>query len=90
MTSSSCNRYILELLRNNYIKVSGGNQYRQGFEYQVIKLDEYQRLQQEIKTVLDETLENIKKQYPGIPTVSQTKNGILNHKEVSKLSPVSQ
>jgi len=90
MTSSSCNRYILELLRNNYIKVCGGNQYRQGFEYQVIKLDEYQRLQQEIKTVLDETLENIKKQYPGIPTVSQTKNGILNHKEVSKLSPVSQ
>ena len=90
MTSSSCNRYILELLRNNYIKVSGGNQYRQGFEYQVIKLDEYQRLQQEIKTVLDETLANIKKQYPGIPTVSQTKNGIHNHKEVSNLSPVSQ
>jgi DNA primase len=90
MTSSSCNRYILELLRNNYIKITGGNQYRQGFEYQVIKLDEYQRLQQEIKTVLDETLKTIKKQYPGIPTVSQAKSGILNNKEASKLMPVSQ
>ena len=40
LPSSSCNRYILELLRNNYIKITGGNKYRQGFEYQIIKQDE--------------------------------------------------
>jgi DNA primase len=90
MTSSSCNRYILELLRNNYIKITGGNKYRQGFEYQIIKPDEYQRLQDHVKTALDEALENIKKSVSRIPTVSQNQNGILNNKPVNELSPVSQ
>jgi DNA primase len=90
MTSSSCNRYILELLRNNYIKVTGGNKYRQGFEYQIIKPDEYRKLQQHVKSALDEALENIKKSVSRIPTVSQNQNGILNNKPVSELSAVSQ
>ncbi len=90
MTSSSCNRYILELLRNNYIKISGGNKYRQGFEYQIIKPDEYQKLQQHIETALDEALNRIKNKYPGIPTVSQSKNGTLKTNNAKALSPVSQ
>jgi predicted transcriptional regulator len=90
MTSSSCNRYILELLRNNYIKISGGNKYRQGFEYQVIKADEYQKLQHHIKTALDEALENIKKSVASSPTVSQNGNGILKSNKPSELNPVSQ
>jgi DNA primase len=90
MTSSSCNRYILELLRNNYIKISGGNKYRQGFEYQIIKPNEYQKLQQHIKTALDEALNRIKNKYLGIPTVSQNKNGILKTNNAKALSPVSQ
>jgi len=90
MTSSSCNRYILELLRNNYIKIAGGNKYRQGFEYQIIKPDEYQKLQQHVKTALDEALENIKKSVSRIPTVSQNKNGILKLNEVRELKAVSQ
>jgi len=97
MTSSSCNRYILELLRNNYIKITGGNKYRQGFEYQIIKPDEYQKLQKHVKTALDEALENIKKsacldgsQVSRIPTVSQNKNGILNLNDVRELKAVSQ
>jgi len=67
ITSSSCNRYILGLLQNNYIKISGGNKYRKGYEYQIIKPGEYRQLQQHVKNALDEALENIKKQYPGIP-----------------------
>ena len=90
MASSSCNRYILELLRNNYIKITGGNKFRQGFEYQIIKPDEYQKLQQHVKTALDEALENIKKSVSRIPTVSQNKNGILKTKETSNLKAVSQ
>ena len=90
MTSSSCNRYILELLRNNYIKVSGGNKYRQGFEYQIIKQDEYQKLQEHVKNALDEALENIKKSVSRIPTVSQNNNGILKTNEIKVLSAVSQ
>lgn len=90
ITSSSCNRYVLELLRNNYIKISGGNKYRQGFEYQVIKADEYQKLQHHIKTALDEALENIKKSVARIPTVTQNRSGILKKNKVSKLDTVSQ
>ena len=90
MTSSSCNRYILELLKNNYIKITGGNKHRQGYEYQVIKPDEYQKLQQHVKTALDEALENIKKSVSRIPTVSQNNNGILKLKELRELKAVSQ
>jgi hypothetical protein len=78
ITSSSCNRYILELLRNNYVRITGGNKYRQGFEYQIVKTDEYQKLQEHVKTALDEALENIKKSVSQYPTVSQNQNGILN------------
>lgn len=90
MASSSCNRYILELLRNNYIKVAGGNKYRQGFEYQIIKQDEYQKLKDHVRTALDEALEKIRKSVSCIPTVSQNQNGILKENIISKLSPVSQ
>lgn len=88
--SSSCNRHIIELLRNNYIKVTGGNKYRQGFEYQVVKFNEYKELQQNIKTALDEALENIKKKCTGIPTVSQNTNGTLKTNNVRELNAVSQ
>ena len=90
MTSSSCNRYILALLRNNYIKITGGNKYRQGFEYQIIKQDEYEQLQEHVKTALDEALDNIKKTVSRIPTASQNKNGILKANEIKVLNTVSQ
>mgnify|MGYP000101547659 CR=1 FL=1 len=90
MASSSCNRYIIELLRNNYIKVVGGNKYRQGFEYQIVKQDEYQKLQEHVKNALDEALENIKKSVSRIPTVSQNQNWILKANNASSLKAVSQ
>jgi DNA primase len=90
MASSSCNRYILELLRNNYIKVTGGNKYRQGFEYQIIKQDEYKKLQEHVKTALDEALDNIKKSVSRIPTVSHNRNGILKENTINVLTAVSQ
>jgi len=97
MSSSSCNRYILELLRNSYIKITGGSKYRQGYEYQVVRPDEYQRLQQHVKTALDQALERIREsikspsdQYPSIPPVSQKENGILKSNGHSELEPVSQ
>lgn len=91
ITSSSCNRYILELLRNNYIKIIGGNKYRQGFEYQVVKLGEYKELQQNIQTALDEALVNIKQNLVSqYPTVSQNENGIPKPNNTKALSSVSQ
>ncbi len=97
MSSSSCNRYILELLRDNYIKVAGGNKYRQGFEYQIIKQDEYQKLKEHVKNALDQALENIKKsvstndsQVSRIPIVSQNTNRTLKSDRISELTAVSR
>ena len=90
ISSSSCNRYLLELLRNNYIRIIGGNRHRRGYEYEVIKGDEYQRLQENVKTVLDQALERIKKQYPGVPPVSQEGVGTLKGNYHSELRAVSQ
>ena len=90
IASSSCNRYILELLRNNYIKIIGGNKYRQGFEYQIVKFGEYKELQQNIKTALDKALDKIRMRYPSIPVVSQNGNGILKTNNIKELNAVSQ
>jgi response regulator of citrate/malate metabolism len=83
ISSSSCNRYILHLQRNSYIEVVGGNKYRKGFEYQVVKINEYKELEDNIQTELDRVLEKIKKKYPSIPTVSQNKNEILKSRNIS-------
>ena len=78
MSPSSCNRYILELLRNNYIKITGGNKYRNGFEYQIVRQDEYQRLQEHVRNALDQALEHIRQSVSRIPPVSQHASGMLN------------
>ena len=90
ISSSSCNRYILELLRNNYIRVIGGNRHRKGYEYEVVKRDEYRKLQEDVKTVLDKALDHIKNQYPSVPPVSQGEDGILKGNYHSELRAVSQ
>lgn len=90
MTSSSCNRYILNLLRNNYIKITGGNKYRQGYEYQIIKTEEYKDLQDHVLTALDQILIDLKSEVSRIPNVSQGDDGILNGKRINSLDRVSQ
>jgi DNA primase catalytic core len=60
MSPTSCNRYILELLRNNYIRISGGNKYSRGYEYEVLKSEEYEKLKSKISNVLDEVLQKLK------------------------------
>jgi len=90
ISSSSCNRYILELLRNNYIRVIGGNRHRKGYEYEVVKRDEYRKLQEDVKTVLDKALDRIRNQYPSVPPVSQGEDGIHKGNYHSELRAVSQ
>ena len=81
MPSSSCNRYILELLRNNYIRVSGGNKYRKGYEYEVLKHEEYEQLKAKTTNVLDGILQKIKSQYPGSPQYPKTDLGHLKNNQ---------
>ncbi|MCP4177016.1 MAG: DNA primase, partial [bacterium] len=52
------NRYLRELESRNYIIKTGGNR-KNGYEYEIYRKDEYQRLQSGIN-VLDEILTEIK------------------------------
>ena len=61
MSSSALNRHLMELCRNGYLKITGGNKYKTGFEYQVTDYEEYNRLMQGIISVLDEMLNQLKK-----------------------------
>jgi len=89
MSSSRLNRYMLQLLRNSYIKITGGDKYKKGYEYEVTSHEEYKKLQDNIDNVLDNCLKNIKHNSPTIPQYPKSKNGTLNNKKVSKLEPVS-
>ncbi len=52
--------YVNQLVRYNHLKIVGGNRYKQGLEYEIVNLKEYQDLKGNIKNGLDEALEKIK------------------------------
>jgi len=54
--------YLSQLLQYGYIKVIGGNPYKQGYEYEITSKEEYTELNSSIQTALDKALENIKAQ----------------------------
>ena len=59
LNSSNLKRYLIELTKNGYVKVSAGNKYK-GFEYQVADYEEYNELRGSIEQKLSEILEKIK------------------------------
>ncbi|OFY98190.1 MAG: hypothetical protein A3K10_12730 [Bacteroidetes bacterium RIFCSPLOWO2_12_FULL_31_6] len=88
ISSSTLNRYLIELCRNGYLKITGGNKYKTGFEYLVNDYEEYSKLKQGVTSILDDMLRQIKEktktnEYPSIPTVSHRQNGILKTNTVN-------
>jgi len=65
------NRYLRELESRNFIRRTGGNR-KKGFEYEIYRTDEYQKLQSGIN-ILDDILEKIKqnKGKPEVPVLSK-------------------
>jgi hypothetical protein len=57
------NRYLQELTLFNYIQITGGNKYRDGYRYKITNLDEDNGLNNSIEAALKTTLENIKAAY---------------------------
>ena len=92
MHPSKIKRYLLELQRYNYIKIIGGNRYKQGYEYQITEQDQYNNLQKGVENALDQALKTIKekKQWFSSSPVVQTQNRPLNDKKISQLTPVVQ
>jgi len=57
------NRYLQELTLFNYIQITGGNKYREGYRYRITNLNEDNGLNTGIENALHQTLETIKGEY---------------------------
>ncbi|MEN9655654.1 MAG: hypothetical protein RL311_562 [Bacteroidota bacterium] len=56
------NHYLKTLNFYGYIRSIGGNKFKGGYEYEVTNKDEYNNLQNSVKTALDKALEEVRKQ----------------------------
>ncbi len=89
MNPSNLKRYLIELSRNGYVKITGGNKAR-GFEYEVKDYKEYENLKQNITTVLDEMLDQIKGERFSGSVVVHSVNGPLKIATVKERNAVVQ
>ncbi len=55
---STLKRYLLELTRYGYLKISGGSRYR-GYEYAITDREEGQQLREEINRTIEETIKKV-------------------------------
>jgi len=92
MHPSKLKRYINDLLRYNLVKIVGGSRYKTGYEYEIVKQDDYDDLQSKISTVLESTLQELKNKISGSggPVVVQKQNRPLNGQKVRDLTAVVQ
>jgi DNA primase catalytic core len=92
MHPSKVKRYLHNLTSYNFIKITGGNRFKTGFEYETTTTEEYKNLESAVNTVLDNVLEEIRQKTSGSGGVSvgYKQNRPLNHKEKSDLRPVVQ
>jgi len=92
MHPSKIKRYLYSLTTYGFVKITGGNRFKTGFEYEVVATDEYRNLEASVSSVLDNVLEEIKQKMsgPGGLQVVHEGNGPLKAKETSKIRAVDQ
>ena len=61
LNPKTLSRYLFDLQRYNYVKIVGGDKFRKGYEYEIVNYEEFNNLENNIKTALDKALEKIKK-----------------------------
>jgi DNA primase len=90
MHPSKVKRYLHSLTTFGFLKITGGNRFKTGFEYEVTATDEYHNLETSVSSVLDNVLEDIKQKTsgPGRLQVVHGENRPLNSKETSKIRAV--
>jgi len=57
------NRYLQELTLFHYIQITGGNKYREGYQYKITNMGENNTLNNSIETALKQTLETIRAEH---------------------------
>ena len=92
MHPSKVKRYLYSLSTYNFIRITGGNRFKSGFEYEILSKDEYKHLESSVNSVLDNVLEEIKQKVSGSRglEVGYGQNGPLNEKSVKGLQAVVQ
>jgi predicted transcriptional regulator len=92
MHPSKIKRYLYSLTSYNFIKITGGNRFKSGHEYEITATDEYKSLKSAVNTVLDNVLEEIRQKVSGSGglQVGHGQNRPLNNKGNSNLKPVVQ
>eukprot|EP01133_Synstelium_polycarpum_P016379 gene16379-19491_t len=88
LTPSSIGRYLYELERMGYIKITRGNRYK-GFEYKVQSWNDLESLQQSSKMLVGSILENIRSVSRN-PAVTQSPDGLLKVQKDSRKVAVTQ
>lgn len=83
-------RYHLDLTQNSYLKTSK-QKGSKAYTYEVVSYEEFKELQNRINSVLDETLEGMKKnlettQKPNRPKQPSKASGLMKPKTVKKIS----
>ena len=87
LSPSSLGRYLYELERMGYIKITRGNRYK-GFEYKIQNWNDLETLTNDAQSMVKSILENIK----GVtrnPPVTQATNGLPKAQKISKKQAVT-
>jgi DNA-binding HxlR family transcriptional regulator len=86
------NRYLQELALFNYIQVTGGNKYREGYQYKITNLDEDNGLNNSIETALKQTLENIRAEHSKTVGQNEVSNSqpAVKQQKTGKTTPKSE
>lgn len=65
LNPSKIKRYLHILTAYNLVKITGGNRFKTGFEYEILSTNDYNNLEDAVNTVLDNVLEAIKLKVSG-------------------------
>lgn len=88
LSPSSLGRYLYELERMGYIKITRGNRYK-GFEYKIQNWNDLETLTNDAQSMVKTILENIKTVTRN-PVVTQGTDGLPNMQKISKKKAVTQ
>ena len=88
LSPSSLGRYLYELERMGYIKITRGNRYK-GFEYKIQSWNDLETLTNDAQNMVKAILENIKTVTRN-PAVTQSPGGLLKVQKISKKQAVTQ
>lgn len=88
LSPSSLKRYLFELERMGYIKITRGNRYK-GFEYKISNWNDLENLTNGAQSMVKSILENIKS-VARSPTVAHSANGLHKAQKINKKQAVDQ